>query len=153
MATKRTSIYVGEALASLLDTRARPDDGFRSTSGVLNAVSDRYLEIIRRSAPTLSVGEWCMLWDSLNGVWMQDNASLYVGSLTQGVSDSIGLDSLDRKWKVDGHELLAKLHGMSFCELLAIVDTAERFWMDSGREGEEYPELVRRIVGERGVEP
>ena len=150
--SKRTSIYIGSELTRLLNGRSDANSGLRSTSGVLNAVADRYLEIVRRSLPTLTEGEWCLIWDSLNGVWAQDNAGLYVPGIIMGVSDSISLDALDQKWSVDGKALLSKLHEMSFCNLVAIVDSAELFWADNAAEDENISDVVRRIVGEQHVQ-
>lgn len=148
---KRITIYKGDALERLLSARATNDAAFRSASGVLNAVADRYLEAVRRATPRLTQGEWCLLWDSLNGVWMADNAGMYVMSVTQGVSDSITLDGLDRKWSVDGSALVGKLAGMSYCELMAVVDSAERFWARDANADADLGETVRAIVGAAAI--
>jgi hypothetical protein len=147
---KKRGIYFGEALQRLVDERADAAGGLRSASGVVNAVADRYLEIVRRSCPVLSVPEWSLIFDSLNGVWAQDSAALYVGALAHGISDSIALDRLDQKWGVDGAALLRALNDCTFCQLVAVVDAAERFWAASDRSGD-VRDQVAAIVGPAGV--
>lgn len=145
---RRKSIYVGKALQALLDTHNASDEeaALRSTSALINAVADRYTHITRHSRPLLSVNEWLLVFDALNGVWLSDNASLSLAGVAFGVADAIQLDQIDRKWSVDGPALVDQLRSLSTCELLAVVDAAEQFW--SGRfDRGEYPEIVAAIVG------
>ena len=148
---KRTSIYLGADLARCLDDRVKPGKDSRSTSGMLNAVADRYTAIVRRSMPTLPITEWCLLVDSLRGVCKHNQSGPCIAGIIFSVSDAIAQDALDARWNVDGPTLLTKLSDMSFCQLLAIVDSAERFWLYGDREDEEYPELVAQIVGKRNI--
>lgn len=148
----KRGVWFGPQLQRLVDERADRDAGMRSASGVINAVADRYLEIVRRSLPVLSVGEWCLIFDSLNGVWHQDHAALYVGALTHGITDSIALDRLDQKWEVDGAALLRTLEQCSFCGRVAIVDAAERFWTTPDPpKAEGWRPSVAALVGEAAI--
>lgn len=145
---KKRGVWFGPDLQRLVDERSDREGGMRSASGVINAVADRYLEIIRRSTPVLSTGEWCLIFDALNGVWAQDHASLYVGALAHGVHDHIHLNDADKKWEVDGGALLQKLGTYSFCQLTAIVDAAERFWVTDNLPGDGWRPTILAIVGE-----
>lgn len=78
--------------------------------------------------PSLTVAEWKLCADSLNGVWMQEASML--GMTWGGIADSIRLDRLDQKWEVDGPALVRKLQALSYAETIALVDLVERFWGD-----------------------
>lgn len=145
---KKRGVWFGPDLQRLVDERSDREGGMRSASGVINAVADRYLEIIRRSTPVLSTGEWCLIFDALNGVWAQDHAALYVGALAHGIHDHIALSQADKKWQVDGPVLMQKLGTYSFCQLTAIVDAAERFWVSPAVIGGDWRPQVLAIVGE-----
>lgn len=145
---KKRGVWFGPDLQKLVDERSDREGGMRSASGVINAVADRYLAIIRRSTPTLSTGEWCLIFDALNGVWDQDNAALYVGALAHGIHDHIDLNQADKKWDVDRAALMQKLGAYSFCQLTAIVDAAERFWVAPDRPGDNWRPSIAAIVGE-----
>ncbi|MCI0665672.1 MAG: hypothetical protein L0220_31840 [Acidobacteria bacterium] len=45
------------------------------------------------------------------------------------VEHGINRDGLDKKWKVDGMALVAKLRSLSFIENCALADAAERWWI------------------------
>lgn len=149
----RISIYAGKSLDRVLQERTDATGAMAAgtNSAVVNKVADRYQEVIRQSMPQLSLGSWCLLFDSLNGVWMQEGAAMYVGALTQGVQDSIRLEALDRKWEVDGEDLLSLLHDLPFCSRLAIIDAAERWWARGTYEGETLRDSVVAVVGEANV--
>jgi hypothetical protein len=46
------------------------------------------------------------------------------------VADSIRFDKSDEKWLCDGEALIAKMAKFTYAENLAIVDAAERFWLE-----------------------
>lgn len=46
------------------------------------------------------------------------------------VADAIRRERLDQQWNVDGEELIQRLRRLSPGELAAIVDAAERFWIN-----------------------
>lgn len=141
---KKRNIYIGPALGQLIDERA--GDGARSVSGVINACADRYLETVRRHIPDLKAEEWMLIFDALNGVWAGDAIALAIQSLPLGISDALTLDGLADKWEVDGPALLSRLEAMDWCQRLAVIDTAERFWAD-GNWPSDPDELIRRIRG------
>lgn len=124
MMAKRLSIYAGDPIDRLLEERA--SDAHPATT-VVNAVADRYLQVIRRCRPTLSRQEWLLVCDSLNSTITWDNAELLAATWA-GIEDSIKLDGLADKWGVDGPGLVARLQALSYPETVAMVDTVERFW-------------------------
>ena len=134
MAPKRYSIYSSPALEAALSSRIDPtagDDGggFRSRSSLISAIADRYAEICRRESPLLSLNEWLMIFDSLNGCWMLEPASLAANGIALEVSDAATLNATDEKWGVpDGKDLARRIDALSFGAKVAILDAAERFW-------------------------
>lgn len=150
MAT-RTSIYISDPLRELLaehgivpgDTES---EGLRSTSATLAAVADRYRQTCRQHMPLLTVPEWCLIFDTMNGCWMQENAALLPGQLF-GIADSIRLEQIDEKWGVDAPALLEKLRTLDYAGWLALVDAAERWWSRDWAQAVDTAATVREIVG------
>lgn len=136
MSPSRIAIYVSPPLAQLLDSHlpeaAAEDDGApRSRSALLAAVADRYQALVREAMPALPLEQWLLIFDALNGVWMQEPASLAVNGLPLEVADAVRLNRLHDKWGVGDREaaaLVDRLYSAPFAERLAIVDAAERFW-------------------------
>jgi hypothetical protein len=147
--SKRTSIYIGPALQALFDQHPPNEDQGRSRSALINAVADRYQEAIRRSTPTLQLGEWMLICEALNGACLVD--VFYVRTAATFIEDAINLDGLAEKWGVDAVAILEKTMTFNFCELLALVDAAERFWSYTAAEGESYDDIIKAIVGENHV--
>ena len=87
-----------------------------------------------------------LIFDALNGVWAGDTISMAVQSLPLGISDALTLDGLADKWGVDGPALLGKLEAMDWCQRLAVIDTAERFWA-AGDWPSDPDALIKRIKG------
>ena len=93
----------------------------------------RYRAIINQAAPALSVGEWSLLCDALNGcVLTADHADTDPARhLAQSVADS-ETDGLGEKWSVDVAALAARIERMPYAARCAIVETVARFWRQSG---------------------
>ena len=150
---KRYSIYSSTTLDRVLAERIKSDSeelGFRSRSSMISAIAERYSEIIRRSIRELSVPEWCLIFDVLNGCWMIDSSAIAAKGLAHQIADATQLDAAGSKWDVDGLSLARRVAGMTFAEQMAIIDAAERFWSLGSEEGEEYADIVRRLVGRTG---
>lgn len=115
---KRQGIYLAkETIAIMGDTAAT------SVSGRVNQIIQRYGEIISEVCPALTQGEWCLLFDLLNGTIMDNPRYLWAE-----VDDSIRMDGLADKWQVDGAALVVKLRGMTPEQGYAILETVARFW-------------------------
>ena len=56
--------------------------------------------------------------------------------LMMQIEDSIRLDGSDRKWCVDGEELLTKIKSLSDAEATALIASAQAFWL-----GHEHAEM------------
>lgn len=139
----KKSIWAGEPIDRLLSTRKGDNK-----SGAINAAVDRYLEVCKRHTPKLSVGEWCAIFDALNGTWMLD-----AWSPTYIFAEVHDTEGLGDKWGIDQAELVAKLQGMSYAESVAIADATERFWASDLQPGEDgWKAPVVAIVGEKAVE-
>lgn len=108
------------------------------------ARADRALTAERRLIrELLSPGEQAVIADHANGVWYTEGTILY---LPYGVRDSIEMDGLDKKWVVDGPELVEKLEGFDYCALWALVDACQRYWASVSRGEQRDP---RRLLEER----
>ncbi len=144
---KKTGLYIGPELHDLLADHTAAG---RSISSTINTIADRYQETVRRSMPRFSLGEWCLIFDSLNGYFARP-ASTAVGGIAINVSDGVELDRLDEKWDVDGRALVEKLRSMSWPQLLAILDASERWWAATNENTATVDESIPAIVGEHNV--
>jgi hypothetical protein len=124
---KKSGVYIGPELEAAIG----PVDDSITVSARINAIGDRYAEIMRRAQieKRFSEPEWNLLRDSLNGVYKQPASQ--IARLWHGIEDSIELDGLADKWEVNGEALLAKLRGLSFVEEVAAVESVERWWIEN----------------------
>jgi len=135
MSTQRYSIYSSRALKTALDARldySVPEGaGFRSRSSLISAMVERYHEICRRHIPSLTLNEWMLIFDALNGVWLTDNPALTTIALAQEVEDAAGLNDAHLTWDVNAaaaEALVHRLKNLDFSGKIAVIDAAERFW-------------------------
>ena len=114
---KKYGIHAGPPLRRLIEERAGPDC---TPTRAVNATAARYLALLDRAAPRLSLTEWGRVIAAL------DRHDLR--------SDAAALLALWRDRQVaralagapDGGALLAKLQGMSDAATLAVVEIVER---------------------------
>jgi hypothetical protein len=112
----KISIYAGPAVMALLADR-RPGE----RSGSLNFAVQRYIEIVRRMMPALSMAQWCAVVDCLQGATF-DLISL------RGIATSLAdKPDLAEKWAIDVVTLVQRVREMKFVELVALADVIERF--------------------------
>ena len=108
-------------------------------SSVIAKSLDRYfyaLDSARRGLrERFSEGEQGLILDALNGTLFSEPFS--VGIIEHEIADAIA-DGYAEKWQCDGPALIEKLTALSYCEKLAIVDAAERWWHRTARG--EHPE-------------
>jgi hypothetical protein len=128
MSVEKLSITLRESVLKEVDSRG--ERGEANRSGVISRDLDRYYESLKRVRAELrkklSDAEMSAILDNLNGVWMAEPVSINL--LYANVEDGIKLEGLDKKWKIDGPALIEKLRSMSFIELCAITDAAEKWW-------------------------
>lgn len=125
---RRTSIYLTDRAAKILAARGAGDgDGDRSAT--IRTILARYDEVCRRELPDLSESELSLCRDSLNGVIFDEDNPASVSWVVLNVADSIRAGNLAAKWSVDARKLIAKLNATTYTQRLALVDDAERFWV------------------------
>jgi hypothetical protein len=143
--SKKLTIYIGEPLERLL--AERQSETLQPTT-LINVVADRYREIIRRNLPDLTLEEWSLVIDAMNGVITWDSAAM-LGYAWAGIEDAIALDGLAAKWDVDGPVLIQKLHDLLYVESVALVDVVERFWSHFSGKSIDMAEVLQQL----GVKP
>lgn len=147
----RKSIYIGDGLKRAL--AGRPEDETMTTT--INAIGDRYAEIVHRSMPRFTTAEWCCIFDALNGTLMLDRAEMLAITPVTKVGDHVKLNAADEKWGIDGSALVERLGQCTYCEAIAVVDAAERFWaldkQPDGPEPDPWRAAVAAIVGKGNV--
>jgi hypothetical protein len=129
-AAVKISANISASSLAALDARDR-GRGEGGRGGALDTLVDRYCECVRRELPDLTVPEWHLLVDTLHGV-LHEPASMIAVS-AHGIADAIELDGLGAWRGVDGADLVRRLRALSYAGLLAVVDTAERYWSAVGR--------------------
>lgn len=123
-------------LAEVVDSRVDGEPDNASRSHAIRVALARYESVCRRDIPTLSVAEWKLCCDALNGVWLNDYPDPSGDRLRfvwAEIADGIRLNQVDRKWEVDGAALVAKIQGFTQGQLVAFIDVVEGFWRDVGR--------------------
>ena len=154
MPAKKISISLMESQENV-ELRAGDGDGRRSdtlgTSGVIDRDLTRYYEALRRSRAKLrkifQPNEIAAIMDNLNGVWLTHNPEIGIAGIPLNLIDGIELNGLDAKWKFHAGEFMQKIQGnngnipaLSFLDLCAIADCAERFWQSVSAGEELRPE-------------
>ncbi|BER92704.1 hypothetical protein [Atrimonas thermophila] len=94
----------------------------------------------------LTLPETKLILDALNGLLITDPAQIKY--LWAEIEDTIKLDDLDKKWGVNGEELVSKLRNASLPALYAIWDVAQRFWAKSGKGEAWTDEEIEKLLTE-----
>ena len=157
---KRYSIYASAVLDRALAERmgGEGDDGLRSRSATITYICDRYAEICRRSLPMMTLSEWLLIFDAMNGTASWDYPMGAATGLAHNVHDGCYLNRLDEKWALPHwRELVTRLADLPFASQIAVVDAAERFWVMDAQPSDAAPDdthpfahwrtTVARIVG------
>lgn len=107
-----------------------------SRSGRLNSIVSRYGRITDSEAPALTVSEWSLLCDMLNGTVIDENTGDY---LWADIAEAGRLDGLADKWKIDTAEFSERVRDMSPAARYYILDVVSKFWkgIDDQSEGME----------------
>ena len=130
MAPKRYSIYPSAALDTALDARTdRTRSDAQSRSSLISAFAERYHEICRRSMPALTLREWLLILDAMNGVWTQDQCVLAASGLAHQVSDACTQDLMHERHGLSEPEaraLVDTLAHLPFAGQIAVIDACER---------------------------
>jgi len=115
----------------ILDLREGEEDN-EGMSQRIAAIIDRYSQVIARSCPAFTRGEWCCILDACNGWvnWAEAGETLMLGIAAE-VSDAIELNGLNEKWDLSaeqGRDLVKRLGALSSAETMAVIERIERFW-------------------------
>lgn len=126
---QKASVYLADASLAVLSAIQGPAEERYALSGRINTIVGRYGEIVRRSMPELTLGEWCAVCDANNGsmIDVEEFAAISASLLWANVADSPGIGE---KWGVDAKTLVKKLRGLSFAETIAVAEVVQRFWSD-----------------------
>lgn len=127
MSRKRT-LYAREPIERLLAERVAPGtEGDRGVSPVMNRITDRYLEVVRRSEPLLLDEEWALLQTALSEMEMQP-AALLPAFVPQAVADAVAFGGATKNLtvRVSVDALVEKLREMPYAQLVALADRIER---------------------------
>lgn len=94
----------------------------------LNVVVAQWRLILRDHTPELTTGEWCVICDALDGVYLWDEFADW-SSIGQFLDEIEDLPGLGEKWGVDQEELVKKTREMSTVERAAVINVVRRFWV------------------------
>ena len=140
---KRYSIYASAALDRALAERigCEGEQGLRSRSATITYICDRYTEMCRRSLPALTLNEWLLIFDAMNGTAGWDYPLGAATGLAHNVHDGCDLNGLGDKWEVpEWRGLVTRLADLPFAGQIAVVDAAERFWATDAQPSDAGPE-------------
>ncbi|QNM96404.1 hypothetical protein [Chitinimonas koreensis] len=127
--SKKASIYLGDRAETVIGEIKDSD----SLSGRLNAIADRYGEIIDRARRQVlrnfsetelsAIRIACMSWAT-----RQEPAGILIGGIAAEVEDALqGGDLSVQQWQPsDGKALLEKLNALSPAEQIALIEWLER---------------------------
>lgn len=143
---KRQNVYFGEALAKFISERV--GEGTKpSVSGVLDAAAERYQEMLRRYTPeTLGAHEWLCVWEALQGLAKSGKVTIPPQALPSAIEDVLEQSDIADKWGIFIAALVEKLRALDWCQRLAVIDAAERFWV-RGDWPEDPASRVAAVLG------
>jgi len=160
----RTSIHLPDAITAILGDPPEPSlsgriagivsayaqlceaagvgTGMDEAGALLSAVV-RYREIVRLAMPTLTVAEWSLLADVLNGTLLdaEPGGPDLARYLWAEVADS-GPDGMAKKWSVDLPALAARLKALDYPAQCAVLEVVRAFWASPRLNLEPIPELL-----------
>lgn len=121
----RITFRAGEQLLEML---AEYHSG--TQSNYINQNLMLFDHVMCASIPDLSSGEWMAIFDSLNGVWLQNLGDFVnADSLSYRVADfHMYSERLDKKWKIDSEALMNKLSSLEPAQSCAVYYIIEKFW-------------------------
>jgi hypothetical protein len=104
----------------------------------------RYYEALNRARPTFSRDEALAIIEVCNGtLWEPWSIPL----LWASVSDAKGLGE---RWSIDQAALVDRLRALTYIEILAIIDSAERVWRQGTTTG---PALIQTLEASGLIAP
>ena len=110
-------------------SRVNPGKGAEE---IVTDTVDRYLTLIGRSLPDLTLQQWGCIADTLGEDWEADEARIL--RLAADFSVAVDERELDREWGVDGQHLKDILSELTFAERMAVGEVTEMFWKSDSDE-------------------
>jgi len=106
----------------------------------------RYYTLLKRCLETLyfSEGEAALICDALKDYQLDKNIN-QIGLIWADLEDSIQINQLDKKWGVNGQELIHKCQSLTPCQVFAVADAVEKFWFK--RESNPQEKLSEALLG------
>jgi hypothetical protein len=114
-----------------VDARADHEVSNETRADAIRRMVERYQWVTEADRPELSVAEWKLVADALNGTMFHGAGQL--GILWAEIADAIKLEALDKKWEVNGAALVKRLRALTPGQLVATIDVVERFWIEVAR--------------------
>ena len=136
--SRKTSLWLAPDILDVIESTARPGED-QSVSSRINGIILRYGELVRRSAPELSLGEWCAVCEANSGTSLDDSPGS-VSWLWANVHDS---KALGEKWDINQKKLVAKMQSWTYAESLAAAEIIERFWSDPSARQDNHDWLAK----------
>jgi hypothetical protein len=133
---KNVSIYIHDHVYSLIAERDT------NRSSIINRDLERLYKLYHRALKSidLTLSEVWLILDALNSSLMTADTA---GLLWVNIAESIELDDLDKKWDVDGNQLVEKLKNLSPFENMSIIDASERFW--NCKDADRNEETIKKL--------
>ena len=108
---------------------------------IVEAFPTLYKRSLREIEGQFTAEELCLIIDVFNASSL--NPNLAGQQVIPRVDDGISLDGLDRKWEVDGGELIAKLRDLHYLQAMSLEIWAANFWYGKEKDLSEYVNQLR----------
>ncbi|MBS4000761.1 MAG: hypothetical protein KGZ71_09805 [Desulfobulbaceae bacterium] len=122
----------------------RVDVGNDSSHKVARRDLKRYYNLLKYALreANFTEDEAMLICDACNGVLFDD---FTIRLMHASVADAIVYEGLDKKWGVDGGEVVAKLINLSIGALYAVADAVERWWLINHTDNTNNTEKLKSV--------
>ncbi len=122
MMQRKTTIYISQEIENL------ERSSHNNFSGRLSNICDRFSEIIKKASPIkkFTYPEFGLLKECFKSDILKP-AGL-IETLVSKVSGHMQQFQSDLKFEVDSKQILAKLSGLNYVEMVSLVETIEDHW-------------------------
>lgn len=121
MGDNRISIYAGRPLQVVLE-------GHDNRSARINAVAERYLYILDSDGLAFTQPEWMALCHALRGYCDDSNRSQNLRLAWAEIEQADTQGDLNPQWDIDSAALAKRLRQATAGQLVATIETVQRFW-------------------------
>ena len=132
--SSRKTIYLTDASEAIIGPA-------ESLSGRINSILGRYDRLTREASPELTLAQWSMLADILNGTFIEDNTADY---LWADIAESGKLDGMAEKWKIDTDAFAEQVRDMTPAARFYILDTILKFWKGVDKKAEGMAAMLEK---------